>query len=315
MAHYLKLDLNAITLNPHLARQVPYALARYYLALPIGRENGSVSVAMAYPDNKKARRILGHLLQAKVVPLLASAQSIQQALDYIHCPEQQQSHSILAWYGQPEWETAVATTASSLGNTLHTKVTTLPGTGLSPDEALSLAAAGNYELGVYPLPDSKQLSTFLGQSVTPLFFVRGEHYTMQRILVVMRGFASDERALDWLTPFAWGQKAKVTLMPLANGHALDLYQYHHQDSPHRHHLMHCLHRLEEEGVPVDLKFRQGNIIQQVVEETASNDYDLLAIAAEAEGSFVNQVITAVDQRHAHCNRPIFVLKPPALPRQ
>ena len=138
---------------------------------------------------------------------------------------------------------------------------------------------------------------------------------MQRILVVMRGFASDDRALDWLTPLACGQKAAVTLMPLANGRVLDLHQYDHQDSPPGQHLMHCLRHLERAGVPVDLKFRQGDIVQQVVEETIGSSYDLLVIAAEAEGGFVNQVITAVDQHHAHAGRPIFVLKPPELPGQ
>jgi hypothetical protein len=244
MTHYLKLDLNAITLNPHLARQVPYALSRYYLALPIGRENGSVSVAMAYPDNKKARRILEHLLQAKVVPLLAPAQSIQQALECIHCPEQPQNHAI-----------------------------------------------------------------------TPIFLARGEHLSMKRILMVMRGFASDEQVLDWLTPFAWSQQAAVTLMPLSNSATLHLNEYLYQDSPPRQHLERCLHLLEREGVPVNLKFRQGDAVQQVVEETIHSTYDLLVMTAEAEGSFVNEVITAVDQHHAHIGRPIVVLKPPELPRQ
>ena len=315
MAHYLKLDLNSITINPQLARQVPYALSHYYLALPLGRENGAVSVAMAYPGNEKARRILGHLLHAKIVPLLAPAQSIQQVLERIHCPDQQPDHSVLAWYGQPEWETAVTAAALALGNTFHTKVTTLPASELSLDETLSLAAAGHYELGIYPLPDSRQLSTFLGQSGTSLFFVRGEHHAIQRILVVMRGFASDECALDWLTPLASGQKATVTLLPLANGHVLDLNHYLCQNSPHGQHLGRCLQHLEREGVPVNLKFRQGDIIQQVVEETTGNNYDLLAITAEAEGSFVNQVITAVDQHHTHAGHPIFVLKPPELPNQ
>lgn len=315
MTHYLKLDLNSITLNPNLARQVPYALSRYYLALPIGRENGSVSVAMAYPDNEKARRILGDVLQAKVVPLLAPAQAIQQALERLHCPEPPQSHSILAWCGQPEWQTAVTTAASALGHTFHTNVTALPASESDLRGTLSLAAGSTYELGVCPLPDSKQVLPILEQAVTPLFFVRGEYRAIKRILVVMRGFASDERVLDWLTPFAWGQKAAVTLLPLTNGPILHLNEYLYRDSPHRQHLKRCLHHLESKGVAVNLKFRQGDPVQQVVEETIDNNYDLLVISAEAEGSFINQVITAVDQRHAHIGRPIFVLKPPELPRQ
>lgn len=268
MTHYLELDLNTITLNPHLARQVPYALSLYYLALPIGRENGSVSVAMACPDNVKARRILSQLLQAQVVPLLAPAPAIQQALARVHGSEQTQTHSVLAWYGQPEWETAVSHPAPSpLSNILH-----------------------------------------------PNFFVQSEHQPIQRILVVMRGFASDEHVLDWLSPFAKGQKAAVTLMPLTEGPTLLLNPYLYPNSPHKQHLERCLRQLEREGISVNLKFRQGEAVQQIVAETIQNTYDLLVMTAEAEGSFVNQVITAVDQHHAHMGRPIFVLKPPDLPQ-
>ena len=268
MTHYLELDLNSITLNPHLARQVPYALSRYYLALPIGRENGSVSVAMACPDNVKARRILSQLLQAQVVPLLAPASAIQQALDRVYGSEQSLNYSVLAWYGSPEGETAVfPPTPSPLSNMLH-----------------------------------------------PNFFVRGGQQTIQRILVVMRGFASDEYVLDWLSPFAKGQKAAVTLMPLTDGPSLDLNPYLYPNSPHRQHLERCLRQLEREGVSVNLKFRQGDAVQQIVAETIQNTYDLLVMTAAAEGRFVNQVITAVDQHHAHMGRPIFVLKPPDLPQ-
>jgi hypothetical protein len=54
-------------------------------------------------------------------------------------------------------------------------------------------------------------------------------------------------------------------------------------------------------------------VQQVVAEVTGDHYDLLAIAAEADGEFVSQVITAVDHRQVHNDRPIFVLSPPALP--
>lgn len=262
MTHYLELDLNSITLNPHLVRQVPYALSRYYLALPIGRENGSVSVAMAYPENEKARRILSQLLQANVVPLLASVQAIQQALERVYCPEQ------LAW------KTAVSTAASPWDNSRDPRVSTL---------------------------------ATLGHSLTP-------DCAIQHILVVMRGFASDEYLLDWLSPFAKGQKAAVTLLPLTKSPSRHLNPYLCQDSPPRQHLERCLHQLEKDEVTVSLKFRQGDAVQQIVAETMQNSYDLFVMTAEAEGRFVNEVITAVDQHHAHTGHPIFVLQPPELPQ-
>lgn len=243
MDHYFELDLNTIELDAELARQVPYDLCRYYLALPLGCENGRISVAMTYPDNQKARRILERMLCAEVIPLFVPAESLALALERI--------------YG--------------------------------PDKRLS----------------------------SPLIIQRGdalrEHQVIQRILMVLRGFASDARALDWLAPFANQQQAIVTLMPLTNGSGLDLSQYHCQTSPAGQHLERCLRRLHMENVPVNLKFRQGDAVQQVVAEVTGDHYDLLAIAAEADGEFVSQVITAVDQKQVHNGRPIFVLTPPAPP--
>lgn len=313
MAPYLQLDLNTITIDVQLARRVPYTLSRYYMALPLGQDHGYVSVAMAFPDNVKARQILGRLLQAEVVPVFTPEESILSALECIHCPEDRASHSILAWYDQPWWETAVTAATRMQGDMLQAKATTLASPEVRLDEALALAATGQYELVVLPLPVNLTLSTVLSQGATPLFFVRGGHQTIRHILVVMRGFASDEQALDWLIPFTWQQQPTVTLMPLTNGTDLNLSQYHHRESLAGQHLEHCLRRLNAEGVSVNLKFRQGNAIQQVVEEVIGDAYDLLAIAAEAEGSFVSQVITAVGQHNAHRNRPIFVLKPPELP--
>lgn len=315
MANYFELDLSTIKIDLELARQVPYALSRYYLALPLGRENGRVSVAMTYPENEKAKRILGRLMQAEIVPLFASAESLELALKCIHTPEKRLASCIMSWHNRPELETAVTQAAAVLGQAYHTQIVNLASPELSLCEALKLANSVQYELAVCALPNRPALTTVLSQSTIPLFFVRGDHFAIKRILVVMRGFASDEQALDWLTPFAWQFQATVTLMPLTSGPGLGFSKYHQRESPAGRHLDRCLLRLHTEGVPVSLKFRQGDAVQQVVEEVAGDTYDLLAIAAEAEGDFVSQVLTAIDQQQAHNGRPIFVLKPPDLTSQ
>lgn len=317
MTSYLRLDLSTITLDPQLAQRVPYALSRYYLALPVGQENGCVSVAMAYPHNLKARSILSRLLHADVVPVLTSPESLQAALERLHTPEQKQppAHRILAWYGQPEWETPVKTTSADLGHALHADVTILATPGVSLNEALIRATHQGCNLVVCPLPANPALAGILSQSTIPLFFVSTnaavcrQQMAIQSVLVVLRGFASDEQALDWLTPLAEQHHAAVTLMPLTNGPGLDLAQYHSQESPAGQHLNRCLQRLHTAKTSINLKFRQGNAVQQVVEEAANDAYDLLVLAAEADGDFVYQVITALTQRHAHNNRRIFILKP------
>jgi hypothetical protein len=99
-------------------------------------------------------------------------------------------------------------------------------------------------------------------------------------------------------------------MPLVNGSGLHWHPYHQQDSPAGQHLERCLQRLQTSGLTVNLKYRFGDAVQQVVDEVTGDNYDLLVLAAEAKGDFVNQVMTAIEQHDAHHNRSIFVLKPP-----
>lgn len=316
-APILQVDLTAITIDFSLVQQLPYALSRYYLALPLGRENGAVSVAMAYPENVKARQVLSRLLEARIVPVFTPVENLLPALERIYCPKSRGDQAIFAWCEQPEWETAVTTATSMLSETLHISATTHSSANLSLDEVFSLATAGHYKLVVMPSPAPAMLPEVLNQATTPLYFVRGEQPTIRRILVVLRGFASDEGALDWLTPFAWQQQAIVTLLPLSNNSRSGFVQYLQRESLASQHLDRCLRRLHTEGIAVDLKFRQGNPIQQVVAEIASNahPYDLLVIAAEDAGDFVHRVIAAIEQNGIHGDRPIFVLKPPELTSQ
>ena len=311
MTPYLQLDLTTLPIDMQLARRVPYALSCYYLALPLSRENDRVSVAMAYPENQRARQTLTHLLQAEVVPVFVPVETLQSALDRIHQPALDQRRRTLAWLGAPEWQTAVLAAAALLDETfLNTSTLMTPAEG-TLSQALALAAAGHYEAVLFPLPAGTSLAS-LEEAQPSLFLVRGQPRPLRRILLVLRGFASDERALDWLAPLARRHQAAVTLLPLLHG---VLNQYHDLASPAARHLDRCLHRLAAQGVPVDLKYRRGSAVGQVADEVTGNPYDLLLLAAEAKGDFVARVITAVDQRQAHDQRPIFVLKPPDLPGQ
>lgn len=202
MAPTLQLDFNSVTIDVPLAQRVPYALSRYYLALPLGQDNDSVSVAMAYPDNVKARQVLSRLLEARVVPVFTPAERLLPVLERIYCPETRENPTILAWYELPEWETAVTTAATILSDTLHAPATIHSSTELSLDEVLSLAATDQYEMVVV---------------------------------------------------------------------------YHCQDSPTGQHLERCLQRLQTRGIAINLKYRFGNAIEQVVDEVSGDAYDLLVL--------------------------------------
>lgn len=310
MTSYLNLDLNAVTIDAELAHQLPYALSNYYLALPLARENGRVSVAMAYPENQAARQSLGRLLQADIVPVQASVDAIRSALTNLYQPEQQQVDKLFVWHDQSPLATSVMDTARTLNKTLHAQMHALvaPQTHLSV--ALTLAAAEKDTLVVLHMPETISLSTILSRAATPLFLVRDDYQPIHRILVALRGFASDEYALRSIVRFAWPLHTTVTLMPLVYEPVLNLSHFQRQGDPFSQHLERCLHHLHENGMRVDLKFRQGDPIRQVIAEVSTEPYDLLVIAAEARGAFVGQMIMAMNQCSVYMDRPIFIVKPP-----
>lgn len=314
MAPYFQLDLDTLPIDAQLARRLPYALARYYMALPLGQDGDCISVAMAYPENVRARQTLSRLLQAEIVAVFTPAESLLPALERVYPPQSATNRAILAWYDEPGGEAAITATSGWMEGLLQARATVLNASELCLDELLAMATPNRFELVVLPIPDRRTLPAVLQRAAVPLLFVRGEQRNVGRILVVMRGFASDEQAMNWLALFA-GQQASVTLMPLTNGTGLGLSEYYHQETPAGQHLERCLRRLATEGESASLTFRQGDAVQQVVEEMTGSNYDLLVVAAEAEGDFVGRVIAALEQRRSEHAGPILVLEPPELPAE
>jgi hypothetical protein len=50
---YPLLALADISIDPELARRLPRRLAYYHLALPIAQDEDDITLAMAYPENRR----------------------------------------------------------------------------------------------------------------------------------------------------------------------------------------------------------------------------------------------------------------------
>jgi nucleotide-binding universal stress UspA family protein len=128
--------------------------------------------------------------------------------------------------------------------------------------------------------------------------------------MVWRGFSSDHHALDWILPLVLQPAGRICVIPLTELPTRSLTDLLQADSLAKHHIENCLQQFQMKGVPANLKFRQGDPVNQVVDELAQSNYDLLVIAAEGHGDFVASVVTAIEERGVHPDRPIFILKPP-----
>jgi type IV pilus assembly protein PilB len=71
------------SIDPMVAQSVPEELARRYIALPIGRHDDSVTIAMNDPSDVFAIDDLAMLLDATILPVLADPEQIDAAINRI----------------------------------------------------------------------------------------------------------------------------------------------------------------------------------------------------------------------------------------
>lgn len=309
MACFPELDPNLVKPDPDLARRVPYDLAMYYLALPLAQENGSVSVAMAHPENEAARATLHDLLRAKIVPLRGQSDTIRTAIKQVHQAKSPVSARILTWSANPDLAPVVRQTAVMVGNCLPTIVPVFDAGQVTLATVLSAAGAARPALTIIAPPPDQPVETLLRVASAPLVLIRGPFRSPRQVLVVVRGFASDDLLLELAAPVLRKVATRVVLLPLYDESAPALDQFLCADGPARQHLDGLLQRLDKEHIDAALRVRSGDPVSQVVTELRQGDYDLLVIAAEASGQFVARVLKAADRDKTHTDRPVFILKP------
>ena len=112
-----------------------------------------------------------------------------------------------------------------------------------------------------------------------------------------------------MTQLAQRTPLNVTLLMSVQSPQSDLQALLCQDGPVKRHVDRCVRQLDHAGIQTQVKLRQGLLHEQVIEETAHGEYDLLVIAAEGQGRFVAGVLAALEANQAHLGCPILVLKP------
>ena len=313
MSHYLELNLDEVTVDPELAKRVPYGLAMYYLALPLAQENDHVSVALAHPENTTALTTLRNLLQAEIVPVRSQSDKIRTALQRLHGLNGKQAQRVMMWSATPEHGPAVRQMAATFAKLHDTPAPVLDAGQVEIDVALAVAQESHATLVVLSLPPDRTLHDMVSRCSGSLVVVQGEYPPIKSILVAARGYASDDQLLDWLEPLVRQQRAQVTLFPLLGLPTLDLDDIFCGDGPAKRHLDHLLQRLTGEHMAASLRVRAGDPVAQVVAELREGAYDLLVIAAEGYGQFVTRVLAALQHQGVHQDRPIFILKPTDMP--
>lgn len=304
------LDVEHVNPDPDLVGKVPPAWALYYVALPLAREDGEVSVAMAHPENATALAKLSTLLDGPVSPVRSSAAAIRTVLQTFHPRDTQPASGILGWEGESDSQYSTANWTEFLSRTLHEPFTLCCAHTSGHNGHVSSPLQGRHRLLVHGQPAPASLPEVLGRATCPVFLLRGAAPgTVNRVLVILRGFSSDELALDWGARLVHPGGGSLTVLPVSEHRPSSLVAAFTTSGSYRQELDGYFRRPELRNVNTCLTVRQGQPVSQIGDEAAALDYDLIIVGAEGDGAFVASVLAELDRRHVHAGRPVLVLRP------
>jgi nucleotide-binding universal stress UspA family protein len=314
------LDLRHIAIDPLLVQRLPLGVAQFYEALPVAREGDSVTVAMSHPENVTALAVLTQLFQAEIVPIRTDGAAVRAALLELYSHDPELSHAkmtpgLLAWLPastHPAWAQSLAEKGLTHA---EMPMTWLDADKIEAETLLAAAQGGNYQLTLCAFPEAATQSALLREIHAPLWLVPEKPTLPQpllpeRILLVLRGFASDEIAVSWVLRLAKDvENPAVTLLPLIGNAPWGALNYLRQPASAQGHVTECALRLAEVGIQPTLTLHSGEPRQQVVQAMRQGNYDLMVVAAEGHGQFVGQLLADLEET---CTLPlggVLVLKP------
>jgi hypothetical protein len=304
------LDLRHIAIDPLLVQQLPLGLARYYEAIPIGREGESVTVAMSHPDNVTALAVLTQLFHAEIVPIRTDGAALRAALQQLYAREPVQPHGVLAWLSDTTRSVWASMLAQDAFASEEMPLTWLDAGQMDAETLLAAARGSNYQLTLCALSTSTIHAALLREIHAPLWLTPAEPVLPQRILLVLRGFASDEIALSWVLRLSQQpNKPAVSLLPIMGQSPWGALSYLQQPGQAQNHIANCATRLAQVDIQPMLTLQSGEPRQQVAQATRDPQHDLMVIAAEGHGQFVSQLLTDMEERDTWPRGGVLVVKP------
>lgn len=292
MTSFPFLSLKGITIDEALARRLPRHLAYYHRSLPIAQDGDQITVVMAYPDNRVVVGLLETILGGSIIPVRGSEQEIQAALDRSFPPEVDEPFRILNCVNEQF--------AGYFARLLNAELTTIEVERTSLENIVTAANSGRYDLTIMKAPKLSELGDLLRTLSTALLIPSPSvkdllhiDIRIRSILCILRGHAPDSLMLEWAIRLASASGTPLSLLAIAGVEGFRVQGISSLLTPQHPtggHVADCIRVVTEAGIRGTLKLAQGNPIQQIGREVESGSYDLLIVAAEAYGTFIQQML-------------------------
>ncbi len=294
------LEIRELRIRPHLARRLPASLARRYHAIPVAEENGHITVAMADPDDLRARKAVVSSLGLDACLVKGNGVDIDALIEQIWSGNSHNPPTLeLLVYAPPrrtvqEYSSRgvdageVCAYARALGSLMNAHVTHFP-TGLPPNTQALIKEARclDCDLLVCGAPE-RSLFKRLPAS---LLVVPSSRLPLKRILLLVKGQVGDEIGLDWVLRLARPSRAHVTVLavlppvPLMY-RGLALLQYGlpellATETALGRQLRQVAQKLADGEIEGTLRLRTGTFEMQIQAELWTTSYDLVVLPADS----------------------------------
>jgi nucleotide-binding universal stress UspA family protein len=323
------LALDRLVINPKLARRLPSGLAFLYHALPLAEDNSCITVAMADPGDAIARAAITAALGAKLYVVQADRAAIDGLLAETWPEASQHPLRLLVYHQDKSRNGEVCAYAERLSHMLDGHLTHLESTAPSGATGdLAGEAEPGYDLVILGEPGQRATERLLSSPATAgplqptptsLLIAQRPRWPLKRILLVTRGYETEDAAVDWITRLAQPSRAAVTVlavvpeMPtttsnLAPRMQCGLADWLATDTALGQQLRRISQRLANWGTAGTLRFRQGPPKQQIRCEIAEEDYDLIVVANDHSSWWLHQLLgELIPDLLSWTDRPIMIV--------
>lgn len=289
------LVLDHLDLDREVARRLSPTVASRHHALPVAVRDRRVTVAMADPTDTAGREAIASDLGVEPCIVQGDRISIDRLVAELWCKGEQPGSQMLAYAPAGCYVDEISLYAEYVSNLLGASLNHAPQeAGI---DALTEWTGEGCELLILGKPEKSFCQTLFSWSLelmalsrlsVSMLIAQRPSWPLQRVLLVIKGDASDGQAMDWTLRLAEPSGARVTALAVAPPvpamyHGLSrmesgLAGLLATDSPLGRQMRRVARRLVDQSVEGTLLLRQGSPEWEIRRELANGHYDLLVVA-------------------------------------
>ncbi len=324
------LTLDKLVVNRRLARRLPPGLAFRYHALPVAKDNGDITVAMADPDNRTAREAIATALGTEPYVVQGDSTAIDKLLAEVWPQETKDTLRLLVYHQASPIAGEVQSYAQYLSDLLGGQLNYLQ-TETKKEASLDdlVQASCDHALVIFGEPDQSLIRRLLSGPMgcqaaervpTSVLIARRPRWPLRKILFVTRGQGLDDMAVDWMVRLAQPSRAAVTVLAVVPAMSAmcqratthmphGVADWLTTDTPLGRQLRRIARRLVNWEIEGKLRFRQGTPDWQIESEVAEENYDLIVIATDPDDWWLRRLLGELVSPLLHwIDRPVLIAK-------